>query len=160
MPLTHHQQYISKRQQGFTLLEVMVALLVFSIGLLGLASLQVSGLSFNRSAYERTQANYLAYDILDKMRANRTAANDGSYDNAFGDYPSALSCVGSTANCSAANMAQADIYQWKNELGTLLASGKGSVARSIVGGATVIVVTVRWDDHAGGTTDFIVRGEL
>ncbi len=57
--------------EGFTLLEILVAVLVLSIGLLGIAGLQVTGLRFNHSAYARTQATLLAYELADRMRANR-----------------------------------------------------------------------------------------
>ena len=62
-----------RRESGFSLIEVLVALLVLSIGLLGLAALQAQGLRFNHDAYVRTQATNLAYDIVDRMRVNNTA---------------------------------------------------------------------------------------
>src|SRR5690606_37316619 len=64
----------STRGGGFTLIEVLIALVVMSVGLLGLASLQTNTLAFNRDAYLRSQATALAYDIIDRMRANRDAA--------------------------------------------------------------------------------------
>lgn len=66
--------------RGLTLVEILVALLVLSIGLLGLAALQTTSLRFNTSAYYRTQATALAYDLSDRMRANRQAALDGLYN--------------------------------------------------------------------------------
>jgi len=57
----------------------MVALLIFSIGLLGLAMLQATGLKFNTDSYARTQATILAYDLIDRMRANKVAADAGNY---------------------------------------------------------------------------------
>ncbi len=60
--------------RGFSLLEVLVALLVLAIGLLGLAALQARGVKFNHEAYARSQATYLAYEIMDLMRANRARA--------------------------------------------------------------------------------------
>lgn len=55
-------------------MEVLVALLVLAIGLLGLAALQAQGLRFSIDSYARTQATALAYDIIDQIRANRTNA--------------------------------------------------------------------------------------
>ena len=72
------------KQSGFTLLEVLVAMLVLAIGLLGLAGLMTSSMRDNLSASHRTQATWLAYDILDRMRANRTSAIAGSYATTLG----------------------------------------------------------------------------
>ena len=57
-------------------MEVLVAILVLAIGLLGLAALQARGLKFNHDAYARTQATYLAYEIIDLLRANEASAKD------------------------------------------------------------------------------------
>ena len=63
------------KQCGFTLLEVLVAILIFAIGLLGLASLQTVSQRSNHSAYLRSQAVIQAYDIADRMRANKNLPN-------------------------------------------------------------------------------------
>jgi len=68
--VTHRINYSGNKQRGFTLLEVLIALLVLSIGLLGLAALQTTGLRSNEMASMRTTATQLAYDISDRMRAN------------------------------------------------------------------------------------------
>ena len=65
---------------GFTMVELLVAVLVLSIGLLGLAGLQAAGLRNNQSAYLRSQATILAYDVADRMRATRAAAAAGAYN--------------------------------------------------------------------------------
>ena len=73
------------RHRGFTLIEALVALVVLSIGLLGVAALQLASLQANYGASQRTQATFLAQDIVDRMRANRDAAVAGDYDIDFGD---------------------------------------------------------------------------
>lgn len=73
----------SADQRGATLIEVLVAMLVLSIGLLGLAGMQMTALKSNQSAYYRSQATVLAYDIIDRMRANRADALNGVYDIAL-----------------------------------------------------------------------------
>lgn len=65
---------MKKLQQGVTLIEVMVAVLVFAIGLLGVAALQAFSLQAGQSAYYRTQATNLAYEVADFARVNRSAA--------------------------------------------------------------------------------------
>ena len=65
---------ISDRQRGFTLLEVLIAVMLLAVGLLGLAGLQAVSLRNNHSAYLRSQATMLTYEIIDGMRTNRSAA--------------------------------------------------------------------------------------
>ncbi len=69
--MKRHTTNFRGRGNGFTLVEALVALLAPSIGLLGVAGLQLSGLRNNLSAAWRSQATYLSYDIIDRMRANR-----------------------------------------------------------------------------------------
>ncbi|MFZ3288159.1 MAG: type IV pilus modification protein PilV, partial [Telluria sp.] len=63
-----------QRQQGFSLIEVLITMLIVSIGLLGIAGIIVTNLKHNQSSYARTQASLLVSDIVDRMRANRAAA--------------------------------------------------------------------------------------
>lgn len=72
-------------QHGFTLLEVLISIVILSIGLLGLAGLQATSLQANQNAHYTSQANLLAYDIVDRMRANRQAARSGDYNIDIGD---------------------------------------------------------------------------
>lgn len=64
-----------RRQSGFTLLEVLIAVLVLSFGLLGFALMQTMNVRFVQSASYRTQATNLAYDLIEQMRSNRYQAN-------------------------------------------------------------------------------------
>src|SRR5580698_9232543 len=75
---THHN--------GFTLLEVLVSLVVLSIGLLGIGKLMMFSSRANDSAYMRSQATALAYSILDDMRANEQDAINGLYNTGLGAY--------------------------------------------------------------------------
>ena len=68
------------RQQGLSLLEIMISVLVLSIGILGMATLQLQALKSNQSALTRTEATQYAYMINDMMRANRSAALNGQYN--------------------------------------------------------------------------------
>lgn len=123
--------------RGFTLVEALVALLALSIGLLGVAGLQLTGLRNNLSASWRTQATYLAYDILDRMRANRV--NRTAYATGLGAPP------------GGASVAEADLAAWKTNMGSTLPAGDGTVQ---VTGAdnNVIIITVQWDDTRDGVS--------
>lgn len=115
------------RHAGFTLLEVLIALLVLSIGLLGLAALQTVGLKFNHQSYQRTQAVFQAYDMIDRIRANTVAKSSGSYNNvALGSIPSVVGIDCSTG-CAPADLATFDINRWNSANSTSLTQGRGAV---------------------------------
>jgi type IV pilus assembly protein PilV len=136
------------RTRGFTLLEVLVALIVLSIGLLGLSGLQTTGLRGNHSALLRSEATMLANDILDRMRANRTEAlkETGGYNIAFGDpTPTGTPC---SANCLPAQVANADLFQWRSYV-ERLPGGQGQV--DVTSG--VATISIQWvDDRSGATS--------
>lgn len=129
------------KQTGFTLLEVLVAVVVLAIGLLGLAGLMASSVRNNQSAYQRTQATWLAYDIVDRMRVNRAAALGSSYDTTLG---SPATCVASPTLSGA--MAARDLADWKNSLACALPAGDGSVQ---VAADRRVTVVVQWNDSRG-----------
>jgi type IV pilus assembly protein PilV len=120
--------------RGFTLLEVLVAMLVLSIGLLGLAGLMASSLKNSHSAYQRTQATWLAYDVLDRMRANRGVALAGGYNLGLGATP------GGSA------LAATDLSEWDAALASTLPAGDGSIA---VGAGGAVTIIVQWNDTRG-----------
>ena len=66
-------------QHGFTMVEVLVTLVILAVGLLGLAGLQATSLRNTESAYQRSQAAILAYDMLDRMRANSAGVANGRF---------------------------------------------------------------------------------
>lgn len=156
----------SRPQNGFSLIEVLIAVLVLAVGLLGLAGLQMTGLKSNYQAYLRTQAINMASGIADRMRANRSAAISGDYDMALGASVSApgTSCSGSGAStCSPDQVAAEDQYQF-NQAVADLPSGQGSIQRVNTAGRTLVRITVRWDESRDpGTTDitqFVWDSEL
>jgi len=133
---------MSMKQSGFTLLEILVAMLVLAIGLLGLAGLMTSSMRNNLSASHRTQATWMAYDIVDRMRANRVNAVAGSYVTAMG---TAATCA-PAATSTTATPAQ-DIAAWKNQLACALPAGNGSIA--IDPNTRVATIQVQWNDSRG-----------
>lgn len=148
-----------KRNAGFTLIEVLVSTIVLAIGLLGLAGLQASNLKNNQSAYYRSQATQLAYDIADRMRANAAASNGYLSSNiAVADADHQADCEVVSATCTAGKMAENDLYQWNEALTASLPLG----AATITAANGVFTVTVRWDDNHSGAADtsFQMRFQL
>jgi type IV pilus assembly protein PilV len=158
------------KQTGVTLIEVLVSVLVLSVGLLGIAGLNVFGLNYSSSAYQRSQATQLAYDIIDRMRANRAEAEKAGsgYVTAMGGtYTASTSCE--TGVCTPVQMAAYDKANWRVELANTLPSGDGSVA--IDTASKLVTVTVQWSDavvhvvndkqlDSRGTKSFTFRTEL
>ncbi|WP_438971692.1 type IV pilus modification protein PilV, partial [Methylophaga sp.] len=107
-----------KYEQGFTLLEVMIAVLVLAIGLLGMAHLHISSMKVNQSAEFRSHATSLAADMFDKMRANQQAAQNGSYAHALATAPPA----------SPSSVAENDLVNWFNRLTNALPQGDARIA--------------------------------
>lgn len=145
-----------KKHSGFTLIEVLIAVVILAVGLLGLAGLQAAGLSNNQSAYNRSQATQLAYDIADRMRANPSARIN--YVTSAMVPPSAAAatcstlirpctdCTSSVNSCSTAQLAVKDLFDWNLDLATL-PSGTGTITGGALG---VYTVTVSWDDNKSG----------
>ena len=107
-----------RHTQGFTLLEVMVALAIFSVGLLGLGGLLVVSIKTNHSAYNRTQATFLAQTMADRIRANRmglwTNLYNGDYSSATAAAP-ANTCEGASG-CSVEDAVKRDKAIWSSQL--------------------------------------------
>jgi len=114
-------------QRGFTLLEILVAIVVLSIGLLGLAGLQAVSLNNNQIAYYRSIATQQAYDMADRMRANQVGVRNGNYNNLSGTPPSDPACINTTGGCTPLQVATTDFAQWRTANGTLLPTGGGAV---------------------------------
>lgn len=141
------------KNNGFTLIEVLVSTVVLSIGLLGLAGLQANNLKNNQSAYFRSQATQLAYDIADKMRANASASNNYlSSHMAVSAATQQTACTTVSSTCTHAKMAENDLYELKTALATALPGGTASITTA----SNVFTVTINWDDNHDGsinTTD-------
>ncbi len=131
-----------KRCAGFNLIESMVALVVISVGLLGVAALFVSSVKTTDSAMLRSQAVSLAYELADKARANLQEAELGSYDIALGQTVTAVDCT--TVQCNTSQLAQSDLADWKAKLAAALPSGDGSAA---LGAGEIMTITVQWNDR-------------
>ncbi|MCK4742597.1 MAG: type IV pilus modification protein PilV [Sulfuriflexus sp.] len=148
----------TQKQKGFTLIEVLISLLILGIGLLGLSALQLTALRHNTSAYNRSVATALAYDIADRMRANKNATEANSYIVAVGTGPSnATTCINNS--CGAAALAAYDLDEWKCQLGKHNANGacngklQGELPEGvgqITRAGNIFTITIMWDDERTG----------
>jgi type IV pilus assembly protein PilV len=131
------------RENGFSLIEVLVSVLVLAIGLLGMASLQVTSLRFINDSLGQTQATYLANDMADRMRANINEAPNYPNKSAVQD----TTCY-SAEGCSPSAMAGNDIFEWNTALATLPA-GQGTITAN---GGGMYTIRVMWDEGRTGVT--------
>ncbi len=122
---TSVNQILSRNlQEGFTLIEVLVAVLVFSFGLLGIAGMMTISVRNNHNGYLRSQANFLAENMLDRMRANPVALWNGGY-NGTAAIGTAECTLG--APCNYAALAVYDVQQWAQSLNSSLPGGTGTI---------------------------------
>ena len=142
-------------QHGFTLVEVMVALVIFSVSLLGLAALQAAALRDNHVADQNTVATQLARDMAERLRANQEGVTSNLYDNISGTAGSAPDCYGQSSSCTPAQIAQLDSSEWLAAVTRALPSGTGTVRNNGAG----FVITVMWDQDRSGATGTACSGD-
>jgi type IV pilus assembly protein PilV len=137
----------STKTRGFSLLEAMVALVVLSVGMLGIAALHGQSLTAGRTAQLRTQAVNLAGDMADRIRVNRLggAAYEGAAENEACDPQS-----GGGVDCTPAQMAAHDLFVWATQLERLLPNGAGRVAHDATDPPTY-TIDVSWTEPGEGT---------
>jgi len=148
----------ARRQRGFTLIEILITVVLISVGLLGIAALQLTTLRSNQEAYVRSQASVLSADILDRMRANATAARNGQY------------VVGYNGTGDATTRAGRDLEAWQAVIDTTLPGGNDVAAGRIeqTAGTNIFTITIQWQERAtgvdgtadGGPRFFRTRSEI
>ena len=131
--------------RGFSLIEILVAVLIVSVGVLGVAGLQLISLRNNTSAMLRTQAFQSAYEIIDRLRANP----DQDYTITLAaDPPVAQDCT--NVDCTPVQMRDYDHATWLADIQAGLPNGDGSIAVDNTDPENpVINVTVQWQDDRG-----------
>ncbi len=147
-PTNHIPSGHPQHAAGFSLLEVLIALVILSVGLLGIAAMISTTLKSNDSAYMRTQGTALAYNIIDRMRANQTAADNGLYNITL---PASASTAANpttctNATCDSTALAAYDLGQWEYNVARLLPQGRGGITSANNGGVTLVTVTLLWND--------------
>lgn len=153
----NHRFYSPRgRQTGASLIEVLVAVLILGVGLLGVAAMQAASLRNSQSAYESTQAVAQSYAILDILRANRVEAVAGSFNTG------SMRCVAADIDSDHSvgrQAAQADVNAWvaglKRNIGSAgdtSTCGSITCAANTFGGADC-TIAVQWDDSRGTAVD-------
>ncbi|MEM1262624.1 MAG: type IV pilus modification protein PilV [Pseudomonadota bacterium] len=147
---------IGKRQRGFTLIEVLVAMVVMAIGMLGIAGMYVHSLQAGRTSQLRTQAVTLASDVADRIRANPlggiTYIGGGANTN----------CTDANA-CTPADLANYDIWSWNQQRDLAMPPGTDVAVRyddSIVGQPPTYTVRITWPEAGENPSYEIVFGAV
>jgi len=146
-----------KNQKGLSMIEILVSVLILSIGLLGIAGLQGTSLNSTRSASLRTQAIILSQDIIESMRANRdealATANNKFVINFGGTLATPKAdCIAIT--CTPAQLAEFDVFQWWQKVHDTQSSanksrfplGKGRITVNTAADVNLVTVSIQWRD--------------
>lgn len=126
--------------RGFSLLEVLIALVILSIGLLGVAALQGVGIRSSQGAYLTSQASLLAYDVADRIRANPSMLPLGTTATAENACEADLDGLG---------LAELDWAEWSCAVESLLPNGSGAITRvasALIAGASTYTIDIAWQD--------------
>jgi len=138
-----------RQQRGFTLLEALIAIVIISIGLLGLISLQTTSLNNTEVSSASSQASIAAESMASRMRANKMGVKNGDYDNlSTASIPSSPNCQQNT--CTHQQVAYYDLTQWKQVLNNSIPHAVGSI-KLISGQGTTppyrFRITISWRPH-------------
>ncbi|MFN3594674.1 MAG: type IV pilus modification protein PilV [Thiobacillaceae bacterium] len=136
-------------QRGLSLLEVLVTIVILSLGILGVAGLQNAALRNAHSALLHAQAAQYAYDIIDRMRANRAEAVAGNYNRTL--TPASTEITGTS-------LVERDQREWFLELRSL-PDAQGEISVTAEGD---VRVTVQWSEAAigGSTAEFVIKTRI
>jgi type IV pilus assembly protein PilV len=136
MKTSINQVFSRNIQHGFTLIEVLVAVMVFSFGLLGIAGMMTISVRNNHNGYLRSQANFLAENMVDRMRANPVGLWNSAYNGT-----AAIGTAGCTLTipCNYNQLALYDTQNWAQSLSTHLPSGSGTINCVPVGAVSTAV---------------------
>jgi type IV pilus assembly protein PilV len=155
--------HLKPHQRGASLIEILVAVLIVTFGILAMAALQANSVRYNKTSELRTVASLLAKDIADRMRANVKGVQDGNYNIKDANYATAASLVANAAlgnkptcaaadeNCTTIELAAIDLSEWRKNLFFGLPQTAAYIqynAAAITGGGEFADLWVVWDDSA------------
>lgn len=131
-----------QREKGFTLIEAMIAVVVFSFGLLGVAGVMIVSVKNNHNGYMRSQATFLAHSMIEMMRKNSWSLWNNTYNGTFG-HPATFVSLATTCDagspCNATGVANRDTQLWANMLLQTLPQGAGTINCVQTGAAPIAV---------------------
>lgn len=140
-----------RRARGSSLVEVLVALVVISVAMVGAAEVQVKALKFGQVSQQRSLAVQHANAISERMRANLAAASQSlspyEFNFSYAEIPAKLHSITApscTATCTSEEMARRHLLDWQAQLGQGLTAGRGTIARTANADGSPYVVTVMW----------------
>jgi type IV pilus assembly protein PilV len=152
------------RTKGFTLIEVLVALVVVAMGLIGMAGIQGAAVKYTKSAEGRNHAVQLAYDIQDRIRTSRATLVNGGFASA--SSMQGVTCDRNFAT-TAVVQAEADVDMWRNQIACLLPGGQGSIqigAVDATSGLFPVTVSVQWSEgrveSGSNTHTYVARAQI
>lgn len=134
------------RQSGLTMIEILIAIFIMAVGLLGTMTLQMRAVQDTGNANLRSVAIYLANDMADRIRANKAGRTAGTFNNMTNAKDTNIkSACYTTAGCSGADMALHELSEWRKtvEDSNILPDGDANISAN--GG--VYTVTVSWSDR-------------
>ncbi len=155
-----HSTSSHSKQRGVGLIEILITVVLLSVGFLAAAQMQVQGMRFSQSAYFQSQAYFLTSDMIDRMRSNRDGVADGHYNNLTTD--ASLLSPGCESNpCSPALLARQDLFDWSAKLHSMqgdsnfipslpssdVVSAKGSITQL---GGGIYEVRMEWSEIIEG----------
>jgi type IV pilus assembly protein PilV len=167
---------VSARQSGFTLIEILIAIVIFSIGLLGIASLQIAGMRYTHGSQLRSVAVMQAESMSDLMRANSFGVESGFYNVANlagGEMPTSYAQDCAVEECTAEERATYDLVLWNQHVddvpiesnADVLPQGTGVVCRDSTpndgtsadwecdDSGTVYAIKLEWQERTAGLDD-------
>jgi len=148
--LITHQKGAPQRQRGFSLVEVLIALVIMSVGMLGIAGLFVQSMQAGRTSMFRHHAVTLAGDVADRIRANPTAG--AVYMGGGTD----AGCVAQGVDCSELEMATHDIFLWAQQATDTLPNGQIEITFDDAAMPPTYGIKVSWDEP-GENLDYTIN---
>ena len=153
-----------KGEGGITLVEVLVAMLILGVGVMGYAAVQLNAVKLTEDTYSRSQAMAISQDAIERLRANVEQIDQYIEANAWDEVPAWVSCLDRAAACGEANIVQSDITQLNHMATNMLPNGSMLVEQCTFNGldddgnpaalqSAAVCITVAWNSTTVANCD-------